>query len=111
MRPIEVTLTYSAPVTTDWWPLDDYTPNQVTSISVNKLSGSIEYSVEYTNEDPYDPAIAPADLLVAAHPVAAFTNAVGSLTEFTATLMRAVRVKITSGTGSARITVVQQSTA
>ena len=111
MRPIEVTLDYSVPVTTDWWPLDIYTPNQVTSISVNLLSGSIEYSVEYTNEDPYDPAIAPADLLVAPHPVAAFTNAIASLTEYTDVLMRAVRVKITDGTGSARITVVQQSTA
>jgi hypothetical protein len=111
VRPIEITLAYTAPVTTDWWPLDDYTPNQVTSISVNKLSGTIEYSVQYTNEDPYDPAIAPADLLAVAHPAAAFTAATASQTATTATLMRAVRVKITSGSGSARITVVQQSTA
>lgn len=111
MRPIEVTLDYAVPVTTDWWPLDIYTPNQVTSISVNKLSGTIEYSVEYTNEDPYDPAIAPADLLVEPHPAAAFTNATDSQTEFTDVLMRAVRVNITDGSGSARITVVQQSTA
>ena len=111
MRPIEVTLDYDVPVTTDWWPLDIYTPNQVTSISVNKLSGTIEYSVEYTNEDPFDPSIDPGDLLVEPHPVGAFTNATTSLTEFTDVLMRAVRVKITDGTGSARITVVQQSTA
>jgi hypothetical protein len=111
MRPIEITVDYAGAKTTDWWPLDVYTPNQVTSITVNKLSGTIDYSVQYTNEDPYDPAIAPADLLVAAHPVAAFTNAIGSLTEFTDVLMRAVRVKINSGTGSVRITVVQQSTA
>jgi len=111
MRPIEVTLDYDVPVTTDWWPLDIYTPNQVTSISVNKLSGTIEYSVEYTNEDPFDPSIDPGDLLVEPHPVGAFTNATTSLTEFTDVLMRAVRVKITDGAGSARITVVQQSTA
>jgi hypothetical protein len=111
MRPIEVTLDYAVPVITDWWPLDIYTPNQVTSISVNLLSGTIEYSVEYSNEDPYDPAIAPADLLVEPHPAAAFTNATDSQTEFTDVLMRAVRVNITDGSGSARITVVQQSTA
>jgi hypothetical protein len=111
MRPIEVTLDYDVPVTTDWWPLDIYTPNQVTSISVNKLSGTIEYSVEYTNEDPFDPSIDPGDLLVEPHPVGAFTNATTSLTEFTDVLMRAVRVNITDGAGSARITVVQQSTA
>ena len=111
MRPIEVTLDYDVPVTTDWWPLDIYTPNQVTSISVNKLSGTIEYSVEYTNEDPFDPSIDPGDLLVEPHPVGAFTNATTSLTEFTDVLMRAVRINITDGAGSARITVVQQSTA
>ncbi|CAB4144779.1 hypothetical protein UFOVP468_57 [uncultured Caudovirales phage] len=111
MRPIEVTLDYDVPVTTDWWPLDIYTPNQVTSISVNKLSGTIEYSVEYTNEDPFDPSIDPGDLLVEPHPVGAFTDATTSLTEFTDVLMRAVRINITDGAGSARITVVQQSTA
>ena len=111
MRPIEVTVDYSVPVTTDWWPLDIYTPNQVTSISVNLLSGSIEYSVEYTNEDPFDPSIDPGDLLVEPHPVGAFTDATTSLTEFTDVLMRAVRINITDGAGSARITVVQQSTA
>jgi len=111
MRPIEVTLDYDEPVTTDWWPLDIYTPNQVTSISVNLLSGDIEYSVEYTNENPFDPSIDPGDLLVEPHPVGAFTNATASLTEFTDVLMRAVRVNITDGAGSARITVVQQSTA
>ena len=111
MRPIEVTVDYAVPVTTDWWPLDIYTPNQVTSISVNKLSGTIEYSVEYTNEDPFDPDIDPGDLLVELHPAAAFTDATTSQTEFTDVLMRAVRVNITDGSGSARITVVQQSTA
>ena len=111
MRPIEVTLDYDGSTTSDWWPLDVYTPNQVTSISVNKLSGTIDYSVEYTNEDPFDPNIDPGDLLVEPHPVGAFTNAVGSLTGFTDVLMRAVRIVINSGAGSARITVVQQSTA
>lgn len=90
-----------------WWPLDIYVPNQVTTISVNELAGSITYSVEYTNEDPFDTSITQ---LSVAHPVAALTSATASQTAYTDTLMRAVRVKFTAGSGTARVTVVQQST-
>lgn len=92
-----------------WWPLDIYNPNQVTTISVNELSGAITYSVEYTNEDPFDTSITQ---LAVAHPATggAFTNATTDQTHFTTTLMRAVRVNFTAGTGTARVTVVQQST-
>lgn len=90
-----------------WWPLDLYNPNQVTTISVNILSGTATYSVEYTNEDPFDLSITQ---LAKAHPVAAFTGASTSLTEFTTTLMRAVRVNFASGNGTVRVTVTQQST-
>lgn len=90
-----------------WWPLDIYVPNQVTNISVNELAGSITYSVEYTNEDPFDPSITQ---LAVAHPVAALTGATASQTGYTDTLMRAVRVKFTAGSGTARVTVTQQST-
>ena len=90
-----------------WWPLDIYVPNQVTTISVNELAGSITYSVEYTNEDPFDTSITQ---LAVAHPVAALTSATASQTAYTDTLMRAVRVKFTAGSGTARVTVVQQST-
>lgn len=90
-----------------WWPLDIYVPNQVTTISVNELAGSITYSVEYTNEDPFDTSITQ---LAVAHPAAALTGATASQTAFTTTLMRAVRVNFTAGTGTARVTVVQQST-
>jgi hypothetical protein len=93
---------------TAWWPLDIYVPNQVTNISCNLLDGNTEYDVEYTNEDPFDTSLTQ---LAQAHPVVAFTGATGSLTEFTTTLMRAVRVNITDGVGSLRVTVVQQSTA
>jgi hypothetical protein len=44
-----------------------------------------------------------------AHPVAALTGATTDQTAFTTTLMRAVRVA-TSGAGTLRTTVVQQST-
>lgn len=90
-----------------WWPLDIYVPNQVTTISVNELAGSITYSVEYTNEDPFDTSITQ---LAVAHPVAALTSATASQTAYTDTLMRAVRVNFTAGSGTARVTVVQQST-
>ena len=91
---------------TDWIPLDIYTPNQVTTIS-GKTSGTVNYSVEYTNEDPFDRTI---QQLVAPHPNASLTAASGDETQFTTTLMRAVRLKINSGNGSVRFTVVQQST-
>lgn len=95
---------------TDWWPLDIYTPNQVTNISCNILaSGSATYSVEYTNEDIWN--LPAADCLAVAHPVAALTGASTDQTAFTTTLMRAVRVNVASGSGQLRVTVVQQSTA
>ena len=92
---------------TGWWPLDIYVPNQVTTISCNELSGSVTYSVEYTNEDPFDTTITQ---LAVAHPVAALTNATADQTAFTTTLMRAVRVNCSAGYGALRVTVVQQST-
>jgi hypothetical protein len=94
-----------------WWPLDIYTPNQVTTISANILaSGSATYSIEYTNEDPFDLSITQ---LAVPHPAAggAFTSASTDQTHFTTTLMRAVRVNVASGSGQLRVTVVQQSTA
>lgn len=90
-----------------WWPLDIYTPNQVTTISGNELAGAVTYSIEYTNEDPFDTTITQ---LAVPHPVAALTSATNDQTAFTTTLMRAVRV-VTSGSGTLRVTVVQQSTA
>lgn len=91
---------------TDWIPLDIYTPNQVTNISA-KVTGTVEYSVEYTNEDPFDRSI---QQLAVPHPNASLTASSGDETQFTTTLMRAVRLKINSGDGSVRFTIVQQST-
>jgi hypothetical protein len=91
---------------TAWLPLDIYTPNQVTNIS-GKTSGTVNYSVEYTNEDPFDLSI---QQLAVPHPAGSLTGASGDETHFTTTLMRAVRLKINSGDGSVRFTVVQQST-
>ena len=96
----------------DWWPLDIYVPNQVTTISANILaSGTATYSVQYTNEDIFN--LPAADCLAVPQPAAAgaFTSATTDQTHFTTTLMRAVRVNVASGSGQLRITVVQQSTA
>lgn len=91
-----------------WIPLDIYTPNQVTTISAS-TSGTVNYSIEYTNEDPFDHSFTHQ---IVAHPASggAFTNASTNQTHFTTTLMRAVRYKINSGDGSIRLTITQQST-
>ena len=94
--------------TGDWWPLDIYVPNQVTTISCNILaSGSATYTVQYTNEDPFNTSITQ---LAVAHPAAALAGASTSQTASTTVLMRAVRVNVASGAGQLRVTVVQQST-
>lgn len=92
-----------------WLPMDIYTPNQVTTISVS-VSGTVNYSIEYTNEDPFDTSFVHQAV---AHPAAggAFTSATTNQTHFTTTLMRAVRYKINSGDGTLRLTITQQSTA
>lgn len=107
MRPIEKTIIVNGASTGDWWPLDIYVPNQVTTISCTLVSGTANYSVEYTNEDPFNTTITQQAV---AHPVAALTGASTSQTASTTTLMRAVRVKTASGTGTLRVTVTQQST-
>jgi hypothetical protein len=93
----------------DWLPLDIYTPNQVTTISAT-VSGTVNYDIQYTNEDPFDRTITQTAV---AHPAAAgaFTGATANQTHSTTTLMRAVRYKINSGTGTIRLTITQQSTA
>jgi len=92
---------------TDWIPMDIYTPSQVTNVSVT-VSGTINYSVEYTNEDPFNLSITQQ---VVAHPTAALTSATTSQTAgVTGTLMRAMRFKVNSGSGTGRVTIVQQST-
>lgn len=92
---------------TDWWPLDIYNPNTATSTSVTVLSGTVTYTMEYTNEDPWDKTITQQ---VVNHPEANLVAANSSQTGFTFTLMRAVRPNISAGTGSVRVTVTQQST-
>lgn len=106
MRPIEKIIVVDGVSTGDFIPLDIYNRSQVTTISVNLLSGTANYSVQFTNEDPFNTSITP---LAVAHPVAALTGATASQTAFTETLMRAVRLNTASGTGTLRLTITQQS--
>jgi hypothetical protein len=92
---------------TAWWPLDIYTPNQVTTTSVN-ISGTLNYTVEFTNEDPFNNSI---EQLSKVHPSSDLVTASTDQTHSTTVLMRAVRFKVNSGSGTARVTVTQQSTA
>ena len=89
----------------DWIPLDIYTRNQVTTISVT-VSGTINYTIQYTNEDPFNRSITQQAV---DHPEANLVSETTDKTGFTQTLMRAVRWVVNSGSGTARITITQQS--
>lgn len=91
---------------TDWLPLDTYGPNAQTAIDA-VLSGTANYSVVYTNEDPFSTSITQ---LAKAHSAAALTGATASQTAQSSDVMRAVRFLINSGSGTLRVTITQQST-
>lgn len=91
---------------TAWLPLDTYVPNPATAIDA-VVTGTIDYSVLYTNEDPFSTS---TTQLAKAHSVAALTGATASQTAQSTDVMRAVRFLINSGSGTLRATVTQQST-
>lgn len=91
---------------TDWMPMDVAVPNQATTFSA-VVTGTINYSVQYTNEDPFDRTITQ---LAKAHSVAALTAASASQTATATDLMRAMRIIIASGSGTLRVAITQQST-
>ena len=89
----------------DWIPLEIYSRNQVSTISAT-VSGTINYSIQYTNEDPFDRSITQQAV---DHPDADLVSETTNKTDFTTVLMRAVRWVVNSGSGTARITITQQS--
>lgn len=91
---------------TDWIPLDVYTPSPQTAIDVN-ITGTVNYSVTYTNEDPWDTTITQLEKV---HPDSALTGASADQTAQATAVMRAVRLIINSGSGTAKMTITQQST-
>jgi hypothetical protein len=103
----DVTAGFTQSGYSDWLPMDIYTPNQVTTVSTT-VSGTINYDIQYTNEDPFNRSITQTAV---AHPAAALGNASTSQTASSTTLMRAMRYKVNSGSGTIRLTITQQSTA
>lgn len=91
---------------TAWMPLDIYVPNTQTAIQVD-VTGTIDYSVVYTIQDPFDTSITP---IAIAHPTAGLTGGSTDVSGQTTVIMRAVRLLINSGSGTAKMTIVQQST-
>jgi phosphoribosylcarboxyaminoimidazole (NCAIR) mutase len=87
------------------------------TVSVTLVSGAVTYSVQFTNEDPFDSSITQTAV---AHPVTALTSATASQTGSNSITsaagtpamvpMRAVRINTASGTGTIRVTITEQST-
>lgn len=91
---------------TEWMPLDIYASNGRTTIDTI-VTGTVNYTVQYTNDDPFDNSIIQTSK---DHPTAALVGATADQYGSTDTIiMRAVRLLINSGTGSVKMTVVQQS--
>lgn len=84
-----------------WVPMDTYrTPFSISCSAV--ISGSPTYNVEYTLDDVQNTAITPtaySDFLV--------TGATANTNSATTIPVTAVRVNITSGSGSVTLTVIQ----
>lgn len=92
---------------TPWMPLDIYVKNQDVDIQVTLVSGSATYSMVYTNEDPFNPAITQEEIAVDS----SLTSAVASVNYQSTKIMRALRLKVADGsTGLLRVTITQQST-
>ena len=92
---------------TAWIPLDVYVENQYQTIQTD-VTGTINYTWQYTNDDPFDTSITQ---LAFSHPTAGMVAASTDQIAGTSTQLRAVRLKINSGSGTARNTIVQQSAA
>lgn len=88
-----------------WIPLDIYRRDPATAISV-AVSGTVNYDVEYANEDPFDPNVTKIPV---AHPIAALTGGTANQIGQASIVMRAVRLAVNSGSGTATMTLVQQS--
>ena len=89
-----------------WIPLDIYVKNQVTDIQVTEVTGTMTYSMVYTNDDPFDTSITHTEVAIDA----SLTSATTSINYQSTKLMRAEKLKVASGSeGSLRVVVTQQS--
>lgn len=89
-----------------WIVLDYLVPNQVTSIQC-VVTGTINYTVQYTGDNVFaGPTTFPTAF---SHPTAALVGATTTQIASVTTMMPAVRLLISSGSGSVRMVVYQQS--
>ena len=105
MRPSTVTQTgvgASAAI-----PVDIYCPSSNKGIAVD-ITGTATASVQITMDDIFDPAVTPLWLDCG---VPNLVGATADAQNTLATPCRAIRLNQTAGTGSSRMTVVQQSLA
>lgn len=109
-----ITAGNAASGSTQWIPLDIYSPSPAISASVVvSAGGAVNYTVEYTESDvwagtPCTPFNWPSANLVAAGTNQSASNSSATQSHIP---MRAARLTINSGLGSAALTLTQQSLA
>lgn len=106
MRPIRYVVTDAGAGDGKVIPLDIYVPNAAVTIQCD-VTGTVNYSVEYTLSNVWDPTVTP---IWFAHPTAALTGATADQVGSTNIPMVALRVTQASGSGSVAVTIAQQST-
>ena len=105
MRPVSVTQTGVG--TSAGVPVDIYSPNNNKGVFVD-VTGTATYTVQVTGDDVFDPLVVPVWLNVDSVANANLTNATTDQSGIIAIPCRAIRVNQTAGTGSSKLTVIQQ---
>lgn len=90
---------------TDFLPLDIYNISPYVGIQT-VVSGTVTYSMTFTDDDPFNKASTPVE-----NPInASLTSATTSVYFQSTAVMRAVRIKVATGsTGTLRVNIVEQS--
>ena len=94
---------------TNFLPTDIYVRNQLLAIQVDVLSGAPNYSMTFTDDDPFNPSITPNEQAINA----SLTGATTTVNYQSTQIMRALKFYLNSatvGASSVRVTITQQST-
>lgn len=101
MRPKKVTV--SSVATSPWLPVDYKQSPMNVGVGCVLVSGTATYSVEYTLDDVFDPAVTPVAFALST--IAAATSSANSVIN---TPIRAVRLNVTAGASPVvALTVIQ----
>jgi hypothetical protein len=103
MRPVVFTLSGAAS-TSSVCPLDHYMSPFNIALGVT-VTGTVNYTVQYTFDDVFAPGYDPASGNWVNHP--SLTSQAGSLDSNIAYPVRGVRLVMNSGTGTTRLTIIQ----